>query len=375
MACDIGWYVPNRKVRRFNTISGKNMKKSKLVTVLVAALGGLAVSASASAVQAQNLSYSSSSQVYGWINFNNSSPYLSSGGSSFQVQLPYDYQNGNGVASSSWSLPAGESTSDFFYNTATNGGQYGYGFSGQAQVFGNQLKATMTTTSTDVNWENPNGTNLYAYSYANFTDQWLIKANKSHAAGSYGAILVTATLDGYFPAASGSNASAYLRAQSSFADTAGVNYNSSFELDAYPTGASSSGSAWTTDDWTVQGNSITATKKLLFQYGTAFSLNMYLQAYSSGNGEANFYNTGKITDILLPFDAELETGSQQSGVDGVTFGTVRNSLSLIDPNTNWNFGSQDGGAIIPTVPEPESYAMFLAGLGLIGFMAKRRSRA
>jgi hypothetical protein len=26
------------------------------------------------------------------------------------------------------------------------------------------------------------------------------------------------------------------------------------------------------------------------------------------------------------------------------------------------------------VPEPESYAMFLAGLGLIGFMAKRRSR-
>ena len=352
------------------------MKKSKLVTVLIAALSGLAVSASANAVQAQYLSYSSWSQVYGWINFNNSSPYLPSGGSSsFQVQLPSDYQSGNGVASSSWNLPAGENTTDFFYNAATNGGQYGYGFSGQAQVYGNQLKATMATTSTDTNWGNPNGTNLYAYSYANFSDQWLIKANKSHAAGSYGAILVTATLDGYFPAASGSNGSAYLQAQNSFTDTAGVSYNSYFNLSANPTGSSSSGGDWTDGDWTVQGNSITATKKLLFQYGTVFSLNMYLQAYSSVNGEANFYNTGKITDILLPFDAELETGSQQSGLDGVSLGTVRNSLSLNDPNTNWNFGSQDGGAIVPGVPEPESYAMFLAGLGLIGFMAKCRSRA
>jgi hypothetical protein len=352
------------------------MKQNKLVTLLVAALSGLAVSASANAVPAQNLSYWSYSQVYGWINFNNSSPYLPSGGSSsFQVQLPSDYQSGNSVASSSWNLPAGESTPDFFYNTATNGGQYGYGFSGQAQVFGNQLKASMVTTTTDTNWENPNSTNLYAYSYASFNDQWLIKANKSHTAGSYGAILVTATLDGYFPAASGGNGSAYLQAQNSFTDTAGVNYNSSFQLNANPTGSSSSGSAWTSEDWTVQGNSITATKKLLFQYGTVFNLNMYLQAYSSFNGEANFFNTGKITDILLPFEAELETGSQQSGLEGVSLGTVRNSLSLNDPNTNWNFGSQDGGAIIPSVPEPESYAMFLAGLGLIGFMAKRRLRA
>lgn len=352
------------------------MKRSKLVTLLMAALGGLAVSASANAVTVQPLSFYSSSQVYGWINFNNNSPYLPAGSSSsYQVQLSADYKSGNGVASSSWNLPAGESTSDFFYNSATNGGQYAYGFSGQAQVFGNQLKASIVTTSTDTNWENPNGTNLSAYSYANFTDQWLIKANKSHQAGSYGAILVTAKLDGYFPASSGSNGYAYLRAQNSFTDTAGVNYNSYFDLNANPTGSSASGSAWTADDWTVQGNSITVTKKLLFQYGTVFNLNMYLQASSNGNGEADFYNTGKISEILLPFDAQLETGAQQSGLDGVTLGTVHNSLSLTDPNTNWNFGSKDGGAIIPTVPEPESYAMFLAGLGLIGFMAKRRSRA
>ncbi|WP_081355785.1 PEP-CTERM sorting domain-containing protein [Nitrosospira multiformis] len=28
---------------------------------------------------------------------------------------------------------------------------------------------------------------------------------------------------------------------------------------------------------------------------------------------------------------------------------------------------------VPTIPEPETYAMLLAGLGLMGAMAKRRS--
>lgn len=30
---------------------------------------------------------------------------------------------------------------------------------------------------------------------------------------------------------------------------------------------------------------------------------------------------------------------------------------------------------ITAVPEPESYAMFLAGLGLLGMIARRRTRA
>ena len=36
--------------------------------------------------------------------------------------------------------------------------------------------------------------------------------------------------------------------------------------------------------------------------------------------------------------------------------------------------SEDDRHLVTTVPEPETYAMFLAGLGLMGFMARRRSK-
>jgi hypothetical protein len=59
----------------------------------------------------------------------------------------------------------------------------------------------------------------------------------------------------------------------------------------------------------------------------------------------------------------------------VTLGNLRRATTLDDPNTNWNgdFGT-GGGAIVPGIPEPETYAMLLAGLGLLGLVARRRTR-
>ncbi|MEO8442045.1 MAG: PEP-CTERM sorting domain-containing protein, partial [Betaproteobacteria bacterium] len=34
----------------------------------------------------------------------------------------------------------------------------------------------------------------------------------------------------------------------------------------------------------------------------------------------------------------------------------------------------NGGVITPTIPEPETYAMLLAGLGFLGFAARRRKQ-
>ncbi len=42
--------------------------------------------------------------------------------------------------------------------------------------------------------------------------------------------------------------------------------------------------------------------------------------------------------------------------------------------TNDSYGGSLDNVSVSAVPEPETYAMFLAGLGLMGFMARRRSK-
>lgn len=50
-------------------------------------------------------------------------------------------------------------------------------------------------------------------------------------------------------------------------------------------------------------------------------------------------------------------------IDGVWFSAGSDSTSPFDPSTGFNPNA---------VPEPETYAMLLAGLGLVGFAARRR---
>ena len=37
--------------------------------------------------------------------------------------------------------------------------------------------------------------------------------------------------------------------------------------------------------------------------------------------------------------------------------------------------AENGGEPVPSVPEPETYAMMLAGLGIVGLQLRRRRRA
>jgi hypothetical protein len=208
---------------------------------------------------------------------------------------------------------------------------------------------------------------MNAYSTAQWNQQFYIAPTASRAAGSYGAILVGITLDGSFPAPDpllGINeASAWLSAGSSFTDTAGVNYNSNFNISTHGSDPSWSGSR-------------TVYKKLLFQYGTVFNINLYQQSYTYLNGAAEFFQTGQITEIELPFGAVLDSGAEQAGLGdvGQLYGRVFQSSNPDAENTNWDFGN-NGGGFTPSIPEPQTWAMALIGLGIALRTGARRKHA
>jgi hypothetical protein len=85
------------------------------------------------------------------------------------------------------------------------------------------------------------------------------------------------------------------------------------------------------------------TGEFAFTYYTPFQLITTLTVNASDGGTANFINTGEISSFDLPEGAQLTSAS--------------------------------GLFVATNVPEPETYALMLAGLGLVGFMAgKRKTR-
>lgn len=79
------------------------------------------------------------------------------------------------------------------------------------------------------------------------------------------------------------------------------------------------------------------TSEFAFTYDTPFQLTTTLTVSASNGGSADFFDTGLIGGIDLPVGAQLTSAS--------------------------------GLFVATNVPEPETYALMLAGLGLVGFMA------
>lgn len=316
------------------------------------------------------LSYYAQASVGGSINTSYSSPLL--GDVNFQLYTPgvSTYNDGSnpghstGVALATYSIAmGGAGGTDPVYDIITNNGQYGYSYSGRAEASSTRLRTAITTSMVDNGAPSgPANSYLQANASAQWNQQLLITAGTGRKAGDYGAFVLAMTLEGNFPANGSYNAaSTYAQMDTSFTDSAGVNYSSAFTNSTYAGDG----------NWT---GSRTVYKKLLFQYGTVFNLGMWQQSYASNNGEANFFDTGYISAIELPKGAVLLSGAEQAGLGSLAqlYGVVSNADTVNDPNTNWDFGNNGGGYTPPPVPEPDTVLMLGAGLALVAGLAHRR---
>lgn len=119
--------------------------------------------------------------------------------------------------------------------------------------------------------------------------------------------------------------------------------------------------------------------------------NLSLSIFSPAG--ALLFNSGSLTDAPINFsdtftgtgnsgfvfalDAEQAAAAQAAGFSG-DYGDNRiglfASLSNATGGPETFFVANAGGGVTPPIPEPETYALMLAGLGVVGFVARRRRR-
>ena len=108
-----------------------------------------------------------------------------------------------------------------------------------------------------------------------------------------------------------------------------------------------------------------------------FDASLDQASYAFANTQTGIGNSGFVFGLNAAEQTELTGLLGAAGAPSLA--SLRAGLSASASNaTGGNetlFVANSGTPVLPTaVPEPETYAMMLAGLGLLGFIGRRRAR-
>lgn len=210
----------------------------------------------------------------------------------------------------------------------------GFGYQADAAATGSQLKAraaTQWTQHTDASGYNIGSGSSYANASANWNDWFVISGGSGLGTASF-----MARLDGTLQSTANGAASFGLSVVYSTGANCYYWYNTCGAADQSQTlisqSTSLSGKSKTTLTQAVEG-------EFTFAYGTPFQLTATLNVGASNGGLAEFNFDTLSHSLVLPQGVTLRSAS---------------------------------GLYVQAVPEAETYAMMLAGLGLVSFAAVRR---
>ncbi|MDD4880084.1 MAG: PEP-CTERM sorting domain-containing protein, partial [Gallionellaceae bacterium] len=227
----------------------------------------------------------------------------------------YSYYMGSG---NKWGSFAGGEDSNTGALVSAVMASHGYGYDAQAYA---EYGATHAKASTTYDSSNPYYSNSNASAGANYTDWFVITGGTGMAWAS-----LTTELDGTL-AGGGGNANA------SFEVSYSPMYNCWSCGDLSQSYQTVIGESQSISGRQTRTSESISTGEFAFTYDQPFQLSTSLWVSASNCGWADYFNTGNITGFILPAGASLSSGS---------------------------------GQFVTGVPEPETYAMMLAGLGLMG---------